>query len=101
MNDLERIKQEKLRALQEQQQEEFELQKKVDQLEAVIKQLFTKEAKERFGALKTMHPEKALQVLMLVGQAMQQGQVKIIDDDKLKSILIKINQKKEFKITRK
>ena len=101
MNDLEIIKAERLRAMQNQNIEQQELQQKVEQLEAVVKQLFTKEEKERFSNIKTAHPEKALQVLMIIGQAMQKGDIGRIDDDKLKSVLMQMNQKREIKITRK
>ena len=103
MDELEELKRKKLEELKSQQstqsQEETQLKQQVEQLEAVVKQAFTKEALERYGNLKAAHPEKAVQLLVILGQAIQQGQITKIDDDKLKEILLKLTPKKrEFKI---
>ena len=102
---LEEIKKRKLEELQRAQksniQEEARIQQQVEQLESLVKQTFTKEALERYGNLKTAHPEKAIQLLVILGQAVQQGKINLINDDQLKDILIKLApEKKEFNIRR-
>jgi len=107
MDELEKIKQKKLKEIQEKQQEqlqeELQLQQQIQQLEAVVKQFLTKEALQRYGNLKTAHPEKAIQILVILSQLIQQGKIKIkVDDQQLKEILKQITPgKKEFKIKRK
>ena len=107
MDELEKIKQKKLKEIQEKQQEqlqeELQLQQQIQQLEAVVKQFLTKEALQRYGNLKTAHPDKAMQLLIILGQAIQQGQItEQITDEKLKSLLRQLEPpKQEFKITKK
>lgn len=98
MDELEAIRQRKAQELQEQ----AEFQSQVNQLESVIKTLFTKEALERYGNLKSAHPEKAVQLLAVIGQITQKGNVKKITDEQLINLLKKMQpKKKEIKITRK
>ncbi len=107
MDELERIKQEKLEELQanqqEQLQEELQLQQQVQQLEAVVKQFLTKEALQRYGNLKAAHTKKAIQLLVVLSQLIQQGKIKDkIDDNLLKEVLMEITpKKKNFKIKHK
>ena len=110
MDELEQIRRKKLaqlqrsqqEKLQQQVQEEFQLQQQIEQLELMVKQALTKEALQRYGNLKAAHPEKAMQLLVVLAQAMQQGQINQVDDKTLKQVLIKlIPEKKEFKIKRK
>ena len=106
MDELERIRQQKIeemqrKQLQQQFQEELQLQKQIEQLEELVRGVLTKKALQRYGNLKTAHPDKAVQLLVVLAQLIQQG-VKRIDDKKLKEILLKITpKKKEFKIKRK
>ncbi len=110
-DDLEEIKRRKLIELQRQQeeslqsqlQEQQQLQAQLEQLEAVVKQFLTKEAFQRYGNLKAAHQDKAVQLLVVLGQAMQNGQIKEkITDEQLKNILKQLqSEKKDFKITRK
>jgi len=106
MDELEEIRKRKLAELQNQQedslQEQQQMQAQLEQLETVVKQFFTKEALERYGNLKAAHQEKAVQLLVILGQAVQQGQIKEkITDEKLKDILKQLQpEKKEFKIKR-
>ena len=106
MDELEEIRKRKLEQLQNQQQdslqEQQQMQAQLEQLETVVKQFFTKEALERYGNLKAAHQEKAVQLLVILGQAVQQGQIKEkITDEKLKDILKQLQpEKKEFKIKR-
>ncbi len=108
MDELEQIRKRKLEQLQRLQQEriqpsqeETQLQQQIEQLELIVKQALTKEALQRYGNLKAAHPEKAMQLLVILAQAIQQGQINQVDDKTLKEILIKLTpEKKEFKIKR-
>ena len=109
MDEIDEIKRKKIEALrreqedavQDQLKERMQLQQQVEQLEAAVKQIFTKEALSRYSNLKTAHPEKAVQLLVVLGQAIQRGQIQQIDDAQLKEILKKLTpEKKEFKIRR-
>ena len=62
----------------------------------------SKEALQRYGNLKAAHQEKAVQLLVILGQSIQQGHIKEkISDEKLKDILKQLQpEKKDFKIKR-
>jgi len=100
---LEELKQQQAEALQQQGQEESQMQQQIAQLEIIVKQFLTKDALVRYGNLKAAHPEKAVQLLVILGQAAQSGQLKEkIDDEKLKELLKRLTpEKKDFKIKRK
>ncbi|MBI2208002.1 hypothetical protein HYU50_00750 [Candidatus Woesearchaeota archaeon] len=103
MDELEEIRRKKLEELKKQQlhqmREEQQIQQQVQQLEMIVKQVLTKEALERYGNLKTAYPDRAVQLIVILAQAIQSGQVTQIDDKTLKSILKKLTpEKKEFKI---
>src|SRR3990167_7715232 len=105
MDELEGIRKRKLEELRKQQlnqmQEEQQLQQQVQQLEEIVKQVLTKEALERYGNLKAAYPDRAVQLLVILAQAIQSGQVTKINDNMLKEILKKITpQQKEFRIRR-
>ncbi len=106
MDELEEIRQKKLAELQAQQQQQIQqqaqMQQQIEQLEQIVRQFLTKEALQRYGNLKAAHPEKAVQILVLLGQAAQQGQIKEkITDAEFKNLLQRLApQKKEFKIKR-
>ncbi|MBL7100442.1 MAG: hypothetical protein ISS23_00640 [Nanoarchaeota archaeon] len=111
MTDLEEIKKKRMEELQQQIQaqqsqalnEQIQLQKQVEMLETIAKQRMTKEAITRYGNLKSAHPEKAIQIIAVLAQAIQQGQItEQVTDEKLKSLLIQLEPpKKEFKIIKK
>lgn len=111
MTELEAIKKRKLAELQAAQQhtsiaqtqanEEAKLAEQMAQLEAMAKQVMTKEAKQRFGTVKLAHPKIAMNALLAILQAMQSGKLRKIDDESLKDLLRTISQKREVKITRK
>jgi len=109
MDELEEIKKKKMQELMQKQQEaqqqqvdgEMQLQQQIQQLEAIVKQKLTKEAAERYSNLKIAHQEKAIQVLVLLAQSIQTGQLNQVNDEQLKELLKKLTQKKEFKIRRK
>ena len=111
MTDLEELRRRRIAELQQQAQaqemqalnEQIQLQRQVEMLETIAKQKMTKEAITRYGNLKSAHPEKAIQLLAILAQAIQQGQLtEQITDEKLKNLLIQLEPpKKEFKITKK
>src|SRR3989344_2672643 len=106
MDELEAIKRRKLEELQRQSlqqnmQEQAQIQQQVDQLEAVVKQVFTKDALARYGNVKTAHPEKAIQLLIVIGQLLQSGKVQQITDDQLKEILKQMASNTNIKIQRR
>ncbi|MBN2566587.1 hypothetical protein JXB02_00705 [Candidatus Woesearchaeota archaeon] len=110
MDELEELRRRRLAELQEQEvaraqqqaSEELELQRQVEQLEAVVKARLTKEALSRYGNVKTAHPDLAVQVLIILAQAIQQGQVNEVDDILLRTILEKIAPKRrDFTVTRR
>ena len=110
MSSLEEIKKRKFEELmrfqqeksQQQAQEQSQIQQQIEYMEEVVKQFFTKEALARYGNLKTAHQEKALQLLLVLFQAIQKEQIKSkIDDSILKKILEQMTpKKKEIKIKR-
>ena len=109
MNELDEIKKRKMEELktaqleqmQHQAGEEEQLKQQIAQLEMVVKQALTKEALQRYGNLKTAFPDRAVQLLVVLAQALQSGQITKIDDNTLKDILKKISpEKKDFKIKR-
>ena len=105
MTDLEELKRKKLEELQGQQQydpEEAEIQQQIAQLEILVKGVLTKKALERYGNLKTAHPELAVQLLILLSQAIQTNHIKTIDDEALKNLLMRLQPKKhKFTMIRK
>ena len=109
MDELEKIRKKKLEQLQNMQQgniqnqmqEDAQAQQQIEQLEILVKQKLTREALQRYGNVKAAHPEKAVQLLVILAQAIQQGQIDKVDDTTLKQILIKLTpEKKDFKIKR-
>jgi|TARA_Y100000031_G_C8129697_1_gene342279 DNA-binding TFAR19-related protein (PDSD5 family) len=81
--------------------EEDEQLEQIQQLENIVRQKLTKEALQRYGNIKAAHPEKTLQLLVILGQMIQGEQIDMIDDNKLKEILQHMTQqKKDFNIKR-
>lgn len=71
---------------------------KFAQVEQLVKQHLTKEAIQRYGNIKAAYPQKAMQVVAVLAQAIQEGQVSVVDDKMLKSLLEKMQTKVEFNI---
>src|SRR3989338_568883 len=102
MNELEEIRKRKLAELratqlekiQQQAQEEEQLQQQIQQLEIIVKQALTKEALQRYGNLKAAFPDRAVQLLVVLAQAIQSGQITKIDDNTLKELLKRLTPKK-------
>jgi DNA-binding TFAR19-related protein (PDSD5 family) len=81
---------------------QMKLKQQVSQLEASAKLYLTPEAITRYGNIKSAHPEKALQVLLIIAQAVQSGLNERISDDQLKLMLQQMSKpQKEFKFMRK
>ncbi|MCH7552116.1 hypothetical protein IIB49_01885 [Patescibacteria group bacterium] len=103
MDNLEDIRKKKLEELQSAQQapEEEQLLEQLQKLEGVVKQSLTKEALERYGNLKIAYPEKTTQLLVILANVLQSGQLEKIDDNTLKDLLKKLSpEKKDIKIKR-
>jgi programmed cell death protein 5 len=95
MNDLKKI--------QHDIKKQIKLQQQITALENMAKQYMTNEAISRYGNLKSAHPELAIQVIAIIAQGIEMGQIKEkIDDEQFKDLLIRIQKpKKEFKIQRR
>lgn len=108
MDELEKIRQKKLEELKKQHSqaqqppaEDQALQQQIQQLEAAIKPHFTREALERYGNIKAADREKAVQVVVVLSQLLQRGQISQVDDALFKKILNELTPaKKDFKIRR-
>ena len=99
---LEELMQAQQQKSQQESEEQLQIQKQIGQMESIVRQVLTKDALSRYGTLKTAHPEKSLQLLLVLFQAIQKGQVQgTIDDPLLKKILEQLTpKKKEIKIRR-
>ena len=103
--ELEELKRKKFAELQQRQSEQIkeqqQLQAQIEELETLVKQFLTREALQRYGNLKMAHQEKAVRVLAILGQLIQQGKITTqIDDLQFKNILKKLEPpKKNFNIT--
>ena len=98
LEELQRLQQERF---QQQAQEEMQVQQQIAQLEAIVRQALTKDALVRYGNIKAAHPEKAVQILVILAQAIQSGHIQKIDDNTFKEILRKITPKqRDIKIKR-
>ncbi|MFH1133124.1 MAG: DNA-binding protein [Nanoarchaeota archaeon] len=75
-------------------QTQAEGEQQLQQLEAIVKASMTKDAVARFSNIKVAHPQKAAQVLLVLGQLLQQGAVQRIDDDLLKAALMRLTPKR-------
>ena len=102
MNELDDIRKRRMEELQRQALQENEINSQLAQLESIVKTLLTKEALERYGNVKSAYPDKAVKLLLAIGQMVQKGNINIIDDGQLKQMLVMLEPKKhEIKITRK
>ena len=99
---LEELMQAQQQKMQQQSEGQNQIQKQVEQMEGIVRQFLSKDALARYGNLKAAHQEKSLQLLMVLFQAIQKGQVQgKIEDDLLKKILEQLTpKKKEIRIKR-
>ena len=80
--------------------DEEQFQEQLAQLESTVKQRMSKEAVSRLGNIKTAHPEKAIQAMLLLAQALQKKQISHIDDTIFKQVLQSLAEKKDTIIKR-
>ena len=103
-DELEAIRRKKLEELQRQalaaQQEEMQRKQAEQQIEAIMKQLLTPEARERLTNLKIVKPQLVQAVEIQLIQLAQAGRItKPLTDDQIKALLQKIQSgKKDPKI---
>ena len=99
LDELMQLQQERLR---QQSDEQSQIQQKIEYVEGLVKPFLSREALERYGNLKTAHQEKAMQLIFVLYQAIQKGQIQgKIDDPTLKKLLEQLNpKKKEISIKR-
>ena len=72
------------------------------QLEAGVKIMLSPDALSRYGAIKTAHPETAAQVVMVITQLAQRGQLRgVVDDVLMKRILSELRVERDITIVRK
>ena len=110
-DELERIRQERMRKLLEEQAraqieqqaaEEEQLKREIEALEGKVKRVMTKEALQRYGTVKLAHPEIAVTALVALAQSLERGLISRISDEMLKKVLQNIQGKKrDIKIVRK
>jgi DNA-binding TFAR19-related protein (PDSD5 family) len=93
----EEIRKRKIEQLTRQQESQNQLAK----AEHGIKQFLTGDALVRYGNIKAANPELAEQLIMVLAQLLQSGQLAKVDDATLKKILHQFTQKKEIRIIRK
>jgi len=75
--------------------------KKLKEIENIYKSILpflTKEAIDRLSNIKVVYPKKFMQVVLILYQYIQSGKIKKIDDELLKSILLKLSERREPKI---
>ena len=105
--ELERLKQQKMRELLQERQQAEVLDKRREDFEAqksaVLRQLLTPEARERLARLKMAHPDVVGMVeQQLIGLAQTGRLNKMIDDETLKGLLERLMpQKRDIKIERR
>ena len=85
---------------QDQNQDELnqqrQLLKQVEALEATVKAYLSREAITRYGTLKAAHTDKAMRVLVVLAQLIQAKQItKKLSDQEFKAILMQLQQPKQ------
>lgn len=109
MSELDELRRKKLALLQKQhhqqlnadtgEQEQFAEQ--IGMLESMVRQCMSKEAWSRYTNIKAADPERAVQILAVLGQLMQARQGVQITDEQFRLLLMKLTpQKRETKIRR-
>jgi programmed cell death protein 5 len=98
MDELEAIRARKLQALAQQQmqqnyqeqKQQQQIQQALAQIDALVRKFLTPDAQDRLANLKLVDPELVQKLKMYLAQLYANGQVKQMNDDQLKSILIKL-----------
>ena len=83
--------------------QQLQLKEQLEQLEAVAKRFMTAEAISRYGNLKAVHTEKAVQSIVAIAEMVHQGKIQqAITDAQYKDLLLRLTpEKREFTITKK
>ncbi|RMF05324.1 hypothetical protein D6764_05010 [Candidatus Woesearchaeota archaeon] len=110
-DELERIRNERMRKIlaeqaraemESQAVEEERIKREIDAIEARVKSIMTREALQRYGAVKVAHPELAMTVMIALAQSIEKGMISRISDEMLKKALKSIQGKKrDIRISRK
>ncbi len=105
MDELERLRQERIRQrIQEMQNEsddEARLQQELASLEVQAKKILTKDALQRYSNIKIAHPEIHIKLLVMLAKIAQSGKGIMINDMMLKELLSNLaNPKREMNIKR-
>ncbi len=97
-NELDQIRQRKLEMLQRQDQaaaqmdEEQQARQQIGALEAFVKPKMAREALTRYGNVKAAHPEKAVQLLVVLARLIQAGRIDSVSDLQMKELLKKLSE---------
>ena len=85
------------------QDERLKLQQQMFNIENNAKNFLEKDALLRYGNIRSVNPQRAFQIALIINQLAQEGKIdETINDTKFKSILVSLeNQKKEFHINRR
>jgi len=96
MDELEAIRARKLQQLQAQQyaqqdmQKQQQMQEAMRQIDALIRRFLSPKAQDRLMNLGMVDPELVQKLKIYLAQMYAAGQIKAMDDDQLKAILIKL-----------
>jgi len=100
MSEVDAMKQKKLEQMQQQQNQQLEIESKLDE---VARKILTPEAKARLGNVKLVNRELYMNAIQTLLYLYQQGQIQgKINEADLKALLVKLKSgKREISITRK
>jgi programmed cell death protein 5 len=107
MSELDELRQKRLRQLQAMReqgreqglQQQLQAQQMEEQINLIMRQIMTAEARERLANIRMARPEFARQVEILLIQLYQGGRLKQLTDEQFKALLAKISgTKREPKI---
>jgi len=107
MSELDELRQKRLRQLQAMQQQgqqqgmqqQLQAQQMEEQINIIMRQIMSPEARERLANIRMARPDFARQVEMLLIQLYQGGRLKQLTDEQFKALLTKISgTKRETKI---
>ena len=89
--------------MQNQLQQQLQVQQQLEQLETEAKKFMSPEAIARYGNLKAVHTEKAIQSIVVIAQLAEQRKLtEKVSDEQYKNLLQRLTpEKKEFRIHKK